>query len=97
MTRSFDGYYDPPEEPETTLTEDLIDAVDALLTWRSNFDCTLMPKTLLLHIKQLEAIREQMTADELPDYDDPIDAGVPIVAQQAEYEALVNIDDEVQE
>lgn len=95
MARSHDGYYDPPEEPEYTPAEELALWVDKLLDYRKragamNFQLEKCDDFL----NNLRRIRDEQTADELPDYDDPIDAGVPVAAQQAEYEALVSSDEE---
>lgn len=97
MARSFDGYYDPPEEAEYTPAEELAMAVDALLAYQAS----VTPLTFQLEkfyslLSILRIVRVRMTADELPEYDDPIDAGVPVAAQRAEYEALVDITEEAQ-
>lgn len=95
MARPTDYHLDPPDEPETTLTDDLVAVVDRLLDYvRRNGATNFQLEKAGDFFNQLRAIRDEMTADELPEYDDPIDAGVPIAAQQAEYEALVDITEE---
>ncbi len=64
-----DRYYDD-NAPETTLLDDVLAAVDLLLTVCPVVDA---PKngTLEFYIWNLRAARDNMCADELPDYDAP--------------------------
>jgi hypothetical protein len=73
MSRPTDYRLDPPEEPETTLTEDLINAVDAMLMHCKERGALLRLGSLAWFVNRLADVREQMTADDLPEYDVPVE------------------------
>jgi hypothetical protein len=74
MSRPTDLRLDPPDEVEKGLTEELIDAVDALLT-RCKYlgQNDGIPESLKPQLLHLAIIRDEMTADEPPEYDDLVD------------------------
>lgn len=85
MARSHDSYYDAPEEPEYTPVEELVVWVDKLLDYRrrnspSNFQFEKCEDFL----NNLKRIRDEMRADDLPDYDDPI-ATEPATSHASEW------------
>lgn len=81
-----DGYYDPPDEPETTPAEDLANAVDALLN-----RCKLIAAADVNALAGLESflIRIEEIRDEMKQADD--------AENTAQYEAEMALDKEMQE
>ncbi len=65
MSRPTDYNLDPPDALETSLEQDLIFAVDMLLEYLKYHD---VEPDMLSHLNTILAIRDEMRADELPEY-----------------------------
>lgn len=90
---------EPPDDPQEAFRDaaiTLFDAAESLVTFFRAIDVNAPDW------EKAEAVLYRLKADaesfgRLLDTEEEADAGVPIAAQQAEYEALVDITEEVQE